>query len=124
MDPSPAAASTPVGDIDALIAQLQAIVADPKGAAVAGAIDEAKRLQLKQLTRAASVALEEPFETVQRLVYSVSLFSFLFLFLAALDPSVCEGRKCPRSPAHLVSHSMQPRCDKPHAHVVQVQHGM
>lgn len=70
MDPSQA--STPVGDIDTLIAQLQSIVADPKGAAVAAGIDDAKRQQLQQLARAASVALEEPFQTVQRLAYSVS----------------------------------------------------
>ncbi|KAM3427705.1 hypothetical protein NHJ13734_008887 [Beauveria thailandica] len=61
---------TPVGDVDALIAQLQAIVADPKRFAAAAAIDDITRQQLKQLTRAASVALEEPFETVQRLAYS------------------------------------------------------
>lgn len=70
MDPSEA----PTPDVDVLIAQLQAIVADPKGSIVAAAIDDTKRQQLKQLTRAASFALEEPFETVQRLVYSVSLF--------------------------------------------------
>lgn len=63
---------TPIGDVDALIAQLQAIVADPKRFAATAAIDDTTRQQLKQLTRAASVALEEPFETVQRLGYSVS----------------------------------------------------
>ncbi|KGQ03572.1 Sterigmatocystin 8-O-methyltransferase [Beauveria bassiana D1-5] len=61
---------TPIGDVDALIAQLQAIVADPKRFAATAAIDDTTRQQLKQLTRAASVALEEPFETVQRLGYS------------------------------------------------------
>ncbi|KAM3552003.1 hypothetical protein MY1884_007425 [Beauveria asiatica] len=61
---------TPVGHVDALIAQLQAIVADPKSFAATAAIDDITRQQLKQLTRAASVALEEPFETVQRLAYS------------------------------------------------------
>lgn len=71
MDPS--RDSTPIGDVDALIHQLQAIVEDPKGAAILSNINDAKRQQLKQLARAASVALEEPFETVQRLVYSVSL---------------------------------------------------
>lgn len=69
MEPSTATAT--IGDVDVLITQLQAIVADPKGEAVASAIDDIKRQQLKKLTRAASVALEEPFETVQRLVYSV-----------------------------------------------------
>ncbi|KAJ2967034.1 hypothetical protein NQ176_g9863 [Zarea fungicola] len=68
MDPS--RDSTPIGDVDALIHQLQAIVEDPKGAAILSNINDAKRQQLKQLARAASVALEEPFETVQRLVYS------------------------------------------------------
>lgn len=72
MDPS-LASQAPTLDVDILIAQLQAIVADPKGATVALAIDDTKRQQLKQLARAASFALEEPFETVQRLVYSVSL---------------------------------------------------
>ncbi|TQV99014.1 O-methyltransferase [Cordyceps javanica] len=70
MDPLPPAASTTIGDVDALMAQLRAIVDDPKEFASARAIDDAKRQQLRQLTRAASVALEEPFETVQRLVYS------------------------------------------------------
>ncbi|EJP67382.1 sterigmatocystin 8-O-methyltransferase precursor, putative [Beauveria bassiana ARSEF 2860] len=64
---------TPIGDVDALIAQLQAIVADPKRFAAAAAIDDTTRQQLKQLTRAASVALEEPFETVQRLAYSAEV---------------------------------------------------
>ncbi|OAA35865.1 O-methyltransferase, family 2 [Beauveria brongniartii RCEF 3172] len=54
---------TPIGDVDALIAQLQAIVADPKRFAATAVIDDSTRQQLKQLTRAASVALEEPFET-------------------------------------------------------------
>ncbi|OAA64103.1 O-methyltransferase, family 2 [Akanthomyces lecanii RCEF 1005] len=69
MEPS-LASQAPTPDVDVLIAQLQAIVADPKGSTVALAIDDTKRQQLRQLTRAASFALEEPFETVQRLVYS------------------------------------------------------
>lgn len=76
MDPS-LASQAPTLDVEILIAQLQAIVADPKGATVALAIDDTKRQQLKQLARAASFALEEPFETVQRLVYSVSLTTLL-----------------------------------------------
>ncbi|KAM3503974.1 hypothetical protein MY11210_008519 [Beauveria gryllotalpidicola] len=67
---APSSSLTPIGDIDALIAQLQAIVANPRRFAATAAIDDTRRQQLKQLTRAASVALEEPFETVQRLAYS------------------------------------------------------
>ncbi|EGX93533.1 O-methyltransferase, putative [Cordyceps militaris CM01] len=66
---SSTSAPTPVGDIDALITQLQAIIADPSGCTTG--LDDTTRQRLKQLTRAASVALEEPFETVQRLVYSL-----------------------------------------------------
>ncbi|ATY63776.1 O-family 2 [Cordyceps militaris] len=65
---SSTSAPTPVSDIDALITQLQAIIADPSGCTTG--VDDTTRQRLKQLTRAASVALEEPFETVQRLVYS------------------------------------------------------
>lgn len=72
---SSTSAPTPVGDIDALITQLQAIIADPSGCTTG--LDDTTRQRLKQLTRAASVALEEPFETVQRLVYSVSFFFLL-----------------------------------------------
>jgi hypothetical protein len=56
----------PAADLDVLTAQLKLLLENP-----AAAKDDAQRLQLKQLARAASLALEQPFETLQRLVYSV-----------------------------------------------------
>lgn len=58
----------PAAEIAVLIDQLQRVVADP-GALIA---DEAQRLEAKQLARSAAVLLEEPFDTVQRLAYSVN----------------------------------------------------
>ena len=51
-------------DLSSLIAQLEAVVADPSAAGP-------DRLRILSLARAAAVAVEEPFETVQRLAYSV-----------------------------------------------------
>lgn len=53
-------------DTNALIEQLERIIADPS------VVDEGSRLRVMQLTRQASVAVEQPFETVKRLAYSVS----------------------------------------------------
>ncbi|GJN82284.1 hypothetical protein PLIIFM63780_005823 [Purpureocillium lilacinum] len=54
-------------ELDSLAQQLRSVLNNPD--AFAGA-DEAQRLEVKQLARAVSVALEQPFETVQRLAYS------------------------------------------------------
>lgn len=53
-------------DTNALIEQLEKIIADPS------VVDEGNRLRVRQLARQASVAVEKPFETGQRLAYSVS----------------------------------------------------
>lgn len=53
-------------DTNALIEQLEKIIADPS------VVDEGSRLRVRQLARQASVAVEEPFEMGQRLAYSVS----------------------------------------------------
>lgn len=63
-----AAVQPPAADLDVLIEQLQRVIANPEAVSAAGS----QRQQILQLTRTAAVAIEEPFETVQRLAYSVS----------------------------------------------------
>lgn len=53
-------------DTNALIQQLEKIIADPS------VVDEGSRQRVKQLARQASAAVEQPFETVRRLVFTVS----------------------------------------------------
>jgi hypothetical protein len=60
--------SRAAAEVGVLIDQLQRLVADPGGLIA----DEAQRQELKQLSRSTAVLLEEPFDTVQRLAYSVS----------------------------------------------------
>ena len=60
--------SRPAAEVAVLIEQLQRLVADPGGLIA----DEAQRQELKQLARSTAVLLDEPFDTVQRLAYSVS----------------------------------------------------
>ncbi|KND90707.1 hypothetical protein TOPH_04625 [Tolypocladium ophioglossoides CBS 100239] len=56
----------PAADLDVLTTQLKLLLENPNVATQ----DDAQKLHLKQLARAASVALEQPFETLQRLLYS------------------------------------------------------
>ena len=72
-------------DLGSLAQQLRSILDNPD--ATAGA-DEAQRLEVKQLARAVSVALEQPFETVQRLAYSVRPISFRARHSRVLFPRV------------------------------------
>ncbi len=81
-------------ELDSLAQQLRSVLNNPD--AFAGA-DEAQRLEVKQLARAVSVALEQPFETVQRLAYSVRL--------SPLDPTSSD--------------SPSPYAAETHAHVWQ-----
>lgn len=59
-------------DLKVLTEQLKLLIADPGAAAS----DEVRRQEVQHLARAAAVALEDPFETVQRLAYSVRSISF------------------------------------------------
>lgn len=65
-----AAVKHPAVDLGVLIEQLQRVIANPEAVAAAGP----QRQEILQLARTAAVAIEEPFETVQRLAYSVSTF--------------------------------------------------
>lgn len=56
-----------MADTTVLIEQLKLLVEKPES--FSG--DEAQNLELLKLSRRAVVALESPFETLQRLVYSV-----------------------------------------------------
>lgn len=57
-----------VVDPSALIAQLNAVVNNPN--ALKGA-DAAQRAEIQRLSRAASRTLEQPFDTMMRIMYSV-----------------------------------------------------
>ncbi|KHO01575.1 O-methyltransferase, family 2 [Metarhizium album ARSEF 1941] len=59
-------AADAAADLDILIQQLERVIANPEAAVAAGS----KRHQVLQLARAAAVAIEEPFETLQRVGYS------------------------------------------------------
>lgn len=61
--------SRPAADLNVLIDQLKLVISNPEVVAAAGA----ERQQILQLAREAAVAIEEPFETVQRLAYSVRI---------------------------------------------------
>ncbi|ODA76985.1 hypothetical protein RJ55_07502 [Drechmeria coniospora] len=56
----------PAPDLSVLVAQLELVLGNPEAAAA----DDAQRLRVRQLARSASTALEQPFETLQRIVHS------------------------------------------------------
>lgn len=78
-------------ELDSLAQQLRSVLNNPD--AFAGA-DEAQRLEVKQLARAVSVALEQPFETVQRLAYSVRLSPLDPTSSDSPSPYAAETRAC------------------------------
>ncbi|CAG9989471.1 unnamed protein product [Clonostachys byssicola] len=61
-------------DTKALISQLKLIASDPS---VLKGLEDGERLQLKQVARSAADALETPFETMVRIVYSIKLTQYL-----------------------------------------------
>lgn len=63
-------------DAATLISQLKQIVDDPQGSL--HGVDTAQRNEIQRLSLTAARAMEQPFETMMRLAYAVSLSLFRF----------------------------------------------